>query len=81
MGQTGEDGEGLLAGVRVVDITHMLAGPYCTWVLASMGAEVIKVERPGGGDFTRGLAPFHEGESVYFMSVNRGKESLTLDLK
>lgn len=81
MGQTGEGGEGLLAGVRVVDVTHMLAGPYCTWVLASMGAEVIKVERPGGGDFTRGLAPFHEGESVYFMSVNRGKESLTLDLK
>ena len=81
MGQKDEGGEGLLAGVRVVDVTHMLAGPYCTWVLAAMGAEVIKVERPGGGDFTRGLAPFHEGESVYFMSVNRGKESLTLDLK
>jgi len=81
MSASNEDGTGLLAGIRVVDVTHMLAGPYCTWVLASMGAEVIKVERPGSGDFTRGLAPFHEGESVYFMSVNRGKESLTLDLK
>ena len=81
MNQTSEKGAGLLAGVRVVDVTHMLAGPYCTWVLASLGAEVIKVERPGSGDFTRGLAPFHEGESVYFMSVNRGKQSLTLDLK
>ncbi len=76
-----DESAGLLAGVRVVDVTHMLAGPYCTWVLAALGAEVIKVERPGGGDFTRGLAPFHEGESVYFMSVNRGKQSLTLDLK
>lgn len=73
--------DGLLAGVRVVDATHMLAGPYCTWVLAALGAEVIKIERPGTGDFTRGLAPFHEGESVYFLSVNRGKRSLALDLK
>ena len=81
MAGTRDEGGGLLAGVRVVDVTHMLAGPYCTWVLAALGAEVIKVERPGGGDFTRGLAPFHDGESVYFMSVNRGKQSLTLDLK
>ena len=76
-----QDTGGLLAGIRVVDATHMLAGPYCTWVLAALGAEVIKVERPAGGDFTRQLAPFHEGESLYFLSVNRGKKSLTLDLK
>ena len=76
-----DQADGLLAGVRVVDVTHMLAGPYCTWVLAALGAEVIKIERPGTGDFTRGLAPFHEGESVYFLSVNRGKRSLALDLK
>ncbi len=70
-----------LAGLKVLDITHMLAGPYCTWLLGLMGAEVIKVERPGEGDFARAIAPFHEDESLYFMSVNRNKRSITLNLK
>lgn len=72
---------GALAGIRVVDLTHMLSGPYCTWLLGSLGAEVIKVERREGGDFTRAIAPFIEDESLYFMSINRNKRSLTLDLK
>ncbi len=70
-----------LAGVRVIDMTHMLAGPYCTWLLGALGAEVIKVELPGRGDFTRGIAPFLEGESIYFLSVNRNKRSIAIDLK
>ncbi len=72
---------GPLQGVRVLDLTHMLAGPYCTWVLGALGAEVTKVERPGSGDFTRSIAPFAGGRSIYFMSVNRNKRSITLDLK
>jgi CoA:oxalate CoA-transferase len=70
-----------LAGVRVIDMTHMLAGPYCTWLLGALGAEVIKVELPGRGDFTRGIAPFLEGKSIYFLSVNRNKRSIAIDLK
>lgn len=70
-----------LQGIRVVDATHMLAGPYSTWLLAALGADVIKVERPGSGDYTRSIAPFAEGESIYFNSVNRNKRSVTLDLK
>lgn len=70
-----------LEGIRIVDATHMLAGPYSTWLLASLGADVIKVERPGSGDYTRSIAPFTDGESIYFNSVNRNKRSITLDLK
>jgi crotonobetainyl-CoA:carnitine CoA-transferase CaiB-like acyl-CoA transferase len=71
-----------LDGVRVVDLTRILAGPYCTQALADAGADVVKVEEPGKGDDTRGWGPpFVEGESVYFLSVNRGKRSLTLNLK
>lgn len=70
-----------LRGVGVVDFTHMLSGPYCTWVLAALGADVVKIERPGSGDFARGVAPFSDGESLYFQSVNRGKRSIALDLK
>ena len=70
-----------LAGLTVLDITHMLAGPYCTWLLGLLGADVIKVERPGEGGFARAIAPFHEDESLYFMSVNRNKRSITLNLK
>jgi crotonobetainyl-CoA:carnitine CoA-transferase CaiB-like acyl-CoA transferase len=59
-----------LQGIRVVDMTHMLAGPYCTWILGALGAEVIKVEMPGTGDFTRSIAPFAGDHSIYFMSIN-----------
>jgi succinate--hydroxymethylglutarate CoA-transferase len=72
---------GALAGLRVVDLTRILAGPFCTMTLADMGADVIKIEPPGTGDDTRGWGPpFVEGESTYFMSVNRNKRSLTLNL-
>jgi crotonobetainyl-CoA:carnitine CoA-transferase CaiB-like acyl-CoA transferase len=71
-----------LTGLRVVDLTRILAGPYCTMALADAGADVVKVEEPGKGDDTRGWGPpFVEGESTYFLSVNRGKRSLTLNLK
>jgi len=75
-------GRGPLDGLLVVDLTRALAGPYCTMMLADLGARVIKVETPDGGDDTRGWGPpFLEGESAYFMSINRNKESLTLNLK
>jgi len=70
-----------LDGIRVVDLSRVLAGPYCSLLLADMGAEVIKVEEPGKGDDTRAWPPFAGGEATYFMSVNRGKKSLTLNMK
>ena len=70
-----------LAGVRVIDLTRVLAGPFCSMSLGDMGAEVIKVEEPGRGDDTRGWPPFANGEATYFMSVNRNKKSLTLNMK
>src|ERR671916_32696 len=72
----------LLAGVRVLDLTRVLAGPLATMMLGDLGADVIKVERPGEGDETRGWGPpFDErGESAYFLSVNRNKLGVTLDL-
>jgi crotonobetainyl-CoA:carnitine CoA-transferase CaiB-like acyl-CoA transferase len=71
-----------LAGSTVLDFTRVLSGPYCTMLLADMGARVIKVEQPGRGDDTRAWGPpFVSGESSYFLSINRNKESLTLDLK
>jgi len=71
-----------LAGLTVLDFTRVLSGPYCTMLLADMGARVIKLEQPGRGDDTRGWGPpFVNGESAYFLSINRNKESLTLDLK
>ena len=73
--------DGPLAGVRILDLTRVLAGPFATLLLADLGADVIKVERPGDGDETRHLPPLLEGESHYFMSVNRGKRSVVLDLK
>ncbi|MFQ5954078.1 MAG: CaiB/BaiF CoA transferase family protein [Kiloniellales bacterium] len=72
---------GPLDGVLVVDLTRVLAGPYCTMVLVDLGARVIKVEVPGRGDDARQYGPFVNGKSVYFMSLNRGKESIALDLK
>src|SRR6267378_8572534 len=70
-----------LKGIRVLDLTRVLAGPYCAMLLGDMGAEVIKVEEPGKGDYTRGWPPFAGGESPYFMSVNRNKKNVTLNLK
>jgi crotonobetainyl-CoA:carnitine CoA-transferase CaiB-like acyl-CoA transferase len=71
-----------LDGVRVIDLSRILAGPYCTQALADAGADVIKVEEPGKGDDTRRWGPpFVKGESTYFLAVNRGKRSLTLNLK
>lgn len=72
----------LLSGVRIVDLTHMLAGPFGSMLLADLGAEVIKIENPQGGDPTRRVGPpFVEGESGYFMSINRNKRSVALDLR
>ena len=70
-----------LTGVRVVDLSRVLAGPYCTMVLADLGADIVKVERPEGGDETRSWGPpFAGGEAAYYLSVNRGKRSCALDL-
>ena len=74
--------QGALAGIRVIDLTRILAGPFCTMNLGDMGAEIIKIEQPGKGDDTRGWGPpFAGGESAYFLGINRGKKSVTLDLK
>jgi CoA:oxalate CoA-transferase len=72
---------GPLAGVFVVDLTRVLAGPFCTMMLAELGARVVKVENPDGGDDARHFTPFHGDQSAYFQSLNRGKESIALDLK
>jgi formyl-CoA transferase/CoA:oxalate CoA-transferase len=73
---------GPLSGFRVLDLSRVLSGPYCTQQLADMGAEVIKVEVPGQGDDTRAWGPpFLSGESAYFLSVNRNKKSITMDLR
>jgi formyl-CoA transferase len=70
-----------LAGVRVLDLSRVLAGPYCSMVLADLGADVVKLERPGTGDPTRTWGPpFREGESAYYLCINRGKRSVTVDL-
>jgi crotonobetainyl-CoA:carnitine CoA-transferase CaiB-like acyl-CoA transferase len=71
-----------LDDLLVVDLTRALAGPYCTMMLADLGARVVKVEAPQGGDDTRGWGPpFYDGESAYFLSINRNKQSLALNLK
>jgi glutaryl-CoA transferase len=73
---------GPLDGIRVLDLTRVLAGPYCSMFLGDLGAEVVKVEQPGVGDDTRGWGPpFAGGESAYFLCVNRNKKSVTVDLK
>src|SRR5438477_4885576 len=72
---------GPLAGLLVVDLTRALAGPFCTMMLAELGARVIKVENPDGGDEARHFEPFAGDQSAYFLSLNRGKESIALNLK
>src|SRR5690242_11348195 len=71
-----------LSGITVVDLTRVMTGPYCTMMLGDLGADVIKIERPGTGDDTRQWGPpFVDGEASYFLSVNRNKRSVALDLK
>src|ERR1700741_3675937 len=71
-----------LAGIRVLDFTRVLAGPFCTMLLGDMGADVIKVESLGGDDTRQGGPPFDaQGRSAYYLSVNRNKRSLTPNLK
>lgn len=72
---------GPLKGIRILDLSWVLSGPFATMVLSDLGAEVIKVERPQAGDLARGNGPFIDGESSYFLSLNRGKKSITIDLQ
>jgi crotonobetainyl-CoA:carnitine CoA-transferase CaiB-like acyl-CoA transferase len=73
--------KGALSNIRVLDLTRVLAGPFCTMMLADMGADVIKIEMPGKGDDTREFGPFKNGQSMYFANVNRNKRGITLNLK
>ena len=70
-----------LAGLRVIDLSRILAGPFACMILADLGADVIKIEEPTCGDDSRGFGPFKDGFSAYFISINRGKRSVTLNLK
>ncbi|HKV02347.1 MAG TPA: CoA transferase, partial [Ktedonobacteraceae bacterium] len=70
-----------LHGIRVIDLTRVLSGPFCTMTLADLGAEVIKIEPPGGDDTRQWGPPFASGESTYYLSTNRSKKSIVLDLK
>jgi CoA:oxalate CoA-transferase len=72
---------GPFSDVMVVDLTHVLSGPFCTMLLAELGARVIKVEHRGHGDDTRAFGPFHDDMSIFFASVNRGKESIAMDFE
>ena len=73
--------DGPLKNLLVVDLTRVLVGPYCTMILSDLGARVIKVEAPEIGDDSRKFGPFVQDYSAYFMSLNRGKESIALNLK
>ena len=70
-----------LSGITILDLTHVLAGPFCSHTLQDLGARIIKVERPGTGDDTRAFPPFVSGTSAYFATLNAGKQSIALDLK
>ena len=70
-----------LAGVRVLELANFMAGPYCGMLLGDLGADVIKIENPAGGDFSRAMPPFNHGEGAGFLLLNRNKRSLALDLK
>lgn len=73
--------DGALSGIRILDLTRVLAGPFCTMLLGDMGAEIIKIEVPGQGDDSRRYPPFIGKESAYFMNLNRNKKSIVMDLK
>jgi CoA:oxalate CoA-transferase len=73
--------QGPLTGITIVDLTRVLAGPYCTMLLSELGARVIKIEEPGKGDDARAYGPFVQGRPCYFNSINRNKESIALDLR
>jgi CoA:oxalate CoA-transferase len=73
--------DGPYRGITVVDLSRVLAGPYCTMILSDLGARVVKVERPGTGDDARDIGPFVDGRSAYFASLNRGKQAIALDLR
>jgi len=77
---TASDQRGPLAGLRVLDLTEHMAGPFCTMILADMGAEVLKVERPGKGDSSRAMGDGTE-RNPFFRYINRNKKSVTLDYK
>ena len=79
--KSAEDWAGPLAGIRVIDLTRVLAGPFATQSLGDLGAEILKIEPPGGGDETRRFPPFIAGESHYFLGINRNKKSLVIDLQ
>ena len=70
-----------LQNIKILDLTRVLAGPFCTMILSDLGAEVVKVEMPGTGDDARGFGPFKNGASLYFLSINRAKKSISLNLK
>jgi CoA:oxalate CoA-transferase len=77
-----ENSESLpLTGITILDLSRVLAGPYCTMILAQLGARVIKVEMPGTGDDSRAFGPFANGKSLYFSAINYGKQSIALNLK
>ena len=70
-----------LENLIILDLTRVVAGPYCTMILADLGADVIKIENPKGGDDTRSYAPYKNGSSMYFANIKRNKKSITLNLK
>src|ERR1700744_3617607 len=72
---------GALNGIKVLDLTRALSGPFCTMILGDLGAEVIKLEPLHEGDMSRAWGPFDDGESVYFLSTNRNKRSVAIDFR
>ena len=70
-----------LEGLRVLDLTRALSGPFCTMILGDLGADVVKIEAISGGDMCRGWGPFQKGIGVYFLSINRNKRSLAIDFR